>query len=204
MPSDPELVKRIAGGGREAEAAFDTLLARHSMFVAGRLGRMVRDAGAADDLRQEVFVRLWTRAAQWDGRGSLRAWLGAIATKLALNHLRSVRRRRQRSLETASAGVNGSTGGEPIDGTWLADASAEQPGDAAAAAELREQVARLLAALPARKRDVLRMVHVEDMNVREAAEELGIPVGTVKSRLFHAREAFARRWQALQQELGDM
>ena len=96
MPTDPELMGQIAAGGPEAEAAFDMLFGRHSSFVAARLGRMVRHGGAADDLLQEVFLRLWTRAEQWDGRGSLRAWLGRIATNLALNHLRSVRRRRLR------------------------------------------------------------------------------------------------------------
>ena len=53
----------------------------------------------ADDLTQETFLRVWTRSEQWDGRGSFTGWLYRIATNLALNHLRSVKRRRQRPLE---------------------------------------------------------------------------------------------------------
>src|SRR5436190_17619750 len=96
--SDHELMARVRK--RDAEA-FETLFERYRERVARHLDRTVRDAGAAGDLAQEVFLRVWTRAEQWDGRGSFRAWLFRIATNLALNHLRSVRRRREQPLEIA-------------------------------------------------------------------------------------------------------
>src|SRR5437764_9826197 len=96
--SDQELVARV----RERDAgAFEALFERYRGRITRRLVRVVRDEGAAGDLAQEVFLRVWTRAAQWDGRGSFRSWLLRIGTNLALNHLRSVRRRREQPLEIA-------------------------------------------------------------------------------------------------------
>ena len=95
-PSDRDLMHRIQQ--RDA-AAFDALWHRYAARLRGFLTRTVRDASVADDLTQEAFMRVWTRAEQWQGRGPLKAWLFRMATNLALNHLRSVRRRRQRPLE---------------------------------------------------------------------------------------------------------
>lgn len=197
MPADEELMRRIADRDM---AAFDAMFARHAEGVRRRLARLIRDRAAVEDLVQEVFLRLWTRADQWDGRGEAGAWLGRIATNLALNHLRSGKRRTER-LEPPAAEADEARSPLP---PWMADPSAVQPLEAIAEAERKELLADLLASLPADKRDVLRLVHEEDRNVREAAEELGIPVGTVKSRLHYARAQLAREWQALIEKLGDI
>ena len=96
MPSDRELIEQIRERNTDA---FDILFERYRHAIHKRLLRIVRDESAAEDLGQEVFLRLWTCAAQWDGRGELGAWLYRIATNLALNHLRTVHRRRQQPLE---------------------------------------------------------------------------------------------------------
>ncbi|MHC4718304.1 MAG: RNA polymerase sigma factor, partial [Planctomycetota bacterium] len=93
MPADEELMRRIADRDM---AAFDAMFARHAEPIRRRLARLIRDRAAVEDLVQEVFLRLWTRADQWDGRGEPAAWLGRIATNLALNHLRSGKRRVER------------------------------------------------------------------------------------------------------------
>lgn len=198
MPADPELMRQVAD---RDERAFDLLFQRHRGAVLRRLLRIVRDPSRADDLLQEVFLRLWTRGSQWSGRGAPRAWLMQIATRLALNDLRAGRRRRQRPLEGPPGDPDAPDGGEPV---WMIDASAVSPGEPAIAAERDEWLAALVASLPQGKREVLRLVHEEDMNVCEAAEELGIPVGTVKSRLHHARTELARQWKTLQERLGDI
>src|SRR5262249_33341615 len=99
--SDAELIARVRE--RDAEA-FEILAARYRERVVRHLAGIVRDDGAAGDVTQEVFLRVWTHAAQWDGRGSFRAWLFRMATNLALNHLRSVRRRRELPLALPEAG----------------------------------------------------------------------------------------------------
>ena len=198
MGGDRELMARVVDGDGEA---FDEVLARHGEAVRLRVRRIVRDEAAAEDLCQEVFLRLWTKGGQWDGRGALAAWLGRVATNLSLNHLRSVRRRRQQALEVPAEAGNHGLARVP---SWLVDASAAEPAEAAEQAELMEHVARLIEELPAAKRGVLRLVHEEDLNVGEAAEELGIPVGTVKSRLHGARSALARELESLLETMGDI
>src|SRR5437868_1134576 len=97
--TDHQLLARV----RERDAAaFEALFHRYRDPIRRHVLRLVRDGSAAEDLAQEVFLRVWTRAEQWDGRGSFRAWLYRIATNLCLNHLRAVNRRRERLLELPS------------------------------------------------------------------------------------------------------
>ena len=200
MPADMELMRRLAEGD---STAFDALFARYADRIRQRLARVVRDAAAVDDLLQDVFLRLWTRSGQWEGRGDPGAWLGRIAANLALNHLRS--RRRERPLQQASGGNardEEDAGANPL--ALIADATEAQPSEVLAAAERDAALAGLLAGLPPDKREVLRLVYEEDLNLREAAEELGIPVGTAKSRLHYARNRLVREWKAIAEELGDI
>jgi DNA-directed RNA polymerase specialized sigma24 family protein len=88
MPSDGDLVARICD---QDARAFEDLLARYGNRIRRHLARIVRADAAAQDLAQEVFLRVWTHAGQWNGSGSFQAWLYRIATNLAFNHLRSVR-----------------------------------------------------------------------------------------------------------------
>ena len=194
MPSDSELVRRVAGGDAEA---FDALFARHKSPVCRHLVGMVRDRGVADDLLQETFLRLWTRAEQWTGGGTLRNWLLRIATNLALNHFRSVRRRRQQPLEPPvppNRGREDAEDEEDFVPGWMIDASALGPDALAEFAEQRELFGRLVDRLPDDKREVFRLAQEAELNLREIAEQLGIPEGTVKSRLHYARRRLAREW----------
>ncbi len=77
MESDADLIQGVRG---QDSRAFDTLLDRHGRCVRLHLERIVRDPGVAADLAQEVFLRLWTRAEQWTGSGSLSGWLLRIAS----------------------------------------------------------------------------------------------------------------------------
>jgi RNA polymerase sigma-70 factor (ECF subfamily) len=193
--SDEQLMDGVRRGD---EAAFAALMARYDDPLRRHLASVVRDAAAAEDLTQEVFLRLWTRAEQWECRGAFRAWLFRIATNLALNHLRSVRRRREEPLAQPAGDLD--TEGEATLPDRLVDALAPDP---AAALEAHEQMARirdLLELLPLEKREVVRLVHEEDLEIREVAERLSIPEGTVKSRLYHARRHLARAWDEMERE----
>ena len=191
MPSDSDLVKLILD--RDAHA-FETLFERYGEVIRRHVLRITRNDAAAQDLVQEAFLRVWTRAAQWDGRGSFKAWLYRIATNLALNHLRTVRRRRELPLDV---GDDWDEDEGDLVPAWMADASALGPDAALEMAEEREQFRRLVHALPDEKRAVFRLVHEMEMTIRDAADELGIPEGTVKSRLHYAKKRLARDWQAL-------
>jgi RNA polymerase sigma-70 factor (ECF subfamily) len=190
MPSDGDLVKLILE--RDAHA-FETLFERYGEMIRRHIRRITGDDATAQDLLQEAFLRVWTRAAQWDGRGSFKAWLYRIATNLALNHLRTVRRRRELPLDIEDDWDEDEGDLVPA---WMADVSALGPDAAIEMAEEREQFQRLVHALPDEKRAVFRLVHEMEMTIRDAADELGIPEGTVKSRLHYAKKRLARDWQA--------
>jgi RNA polymerase sigma-70 factor (ECF subfamily) len=185
--SDHQLLERVRE--RDGEA-FELLLGRYRELIQRHIGRIVRDDCAAEDLAQEVFLRVWVRSEQWDGRGAFRAWLFRIATNLGLNHLRTVGRRRERPLEL-SPDPGDVDGESPLPG-WMIDSLG--PDAQFALAEQRERLRRLVADLPEEKREVFRMVVEAEMETREVAETLGIPEGTVRSRLHHARKRLARDW----------
>jgi RNA polymerase sigma-70 factor (ECF subfamily) len=168
-------------------------------MIRRHLVQIVRDEAAAQDLVQEAFLRVWTRAEQWEGRGFFKAWLYRIATNLALNHLRSVRRRREQPLEVPNEWADDEEEESSVP-AWLIDTSAIGPDVALELAERRRRLQRLLGRLPEEKREVFRLVHEMELSVRDAADELGIPEGTVKSRLYYAKRRLAREWRDLETE----
>ncbi len=194
IPSDQDLLERI----REQDAyAFKTLFERYEGMIHRHLVRIVHDGPAAQDLLQEVFLRVWTRAEQWNGSGSFKAWLYRIATNLALNHLRSVRRRREQPLDVRDNWDDDEDDGVPA---WMMDASVLGPDRAMELTERRQLLRRLVERLPEEKREVFRLVHEMEMSMRDVADELGIPEGTVKSRLYYAKKHLAQEWQDLESE----
>lgn len=192
LPPDPdadlELMRRVCQ--RDADA-FAELLARHRERVQRRLRALVRDDFAAADLTQEVFLRVWTHADQWHETGEFGAWLFRIATNLALNHLRTLDRRREQPLER-----NPSCHDEAESvAERLADPTTPAPEHWVEQADRMARLRRLVELLPEEKRVVFRLVHEDDLELREVAGRLGIPEGTVKSRLHHARKRLARAWR---------
>jgi len=190
MPSDQYLMERVCE--RDARA-FEALFERYGEQIRRHLARITRDDAAAQDLVQETFLRVWTRAEQWDGRGSFKAWLYRIATNLALNHLRSVRRRREQPLNAPDELADDEE--ENSIPAWMIDDSALGPDVILELAERRERLRRLVGRLPDEKREVVRLVHEMELSMRDAADELGVPEGTVKSRLYYAKKRLAREWR---------
>ena len=198
MRSDQQLLTAIQNGD---VAAFDALVARFEASVRRRVVRIVRDHSVAEDVAQDVFLRVWMRAHQWSARGTVQAWLFQIATNLALNALRAGRRRRQRALDRGHD-PDGEDQGIAAPG-WMIDESALGPDEAAELAEQCELVRHLVGDLSAPMREVCRLVYEEQMTVRQAAEALGIPEGTVKSRLHYAVRRLARAWQDIEPDWED-
>lgn len=181
--ADPgvELIRRIRHGD---QAALADLMARHSGLLRVHLERYVGPADA-EDLLQEVWLRVWDRAHQWHGRGRPLAWLLVIATNLALNHLRA--RRPTVSLDALAQD-------EPQE-TPASMSEAVLPGPEEQVL-WREELGRAqaaLAELPLDKQAALRLVRIEGYSIREAAHMLGVPIGTLKSRLHHARRLLVER-----------
>lgn len=124
MQSDRKLMEQI----RERNApAFESLFQRYRHSLRRQILHIVRDERATEDLVQEVFLRVWTSAAQWNGRGELRSWLYRIATNLALNHLRTVHRRRQQPLEIPDEPYGDEDGTFTQTPPWLIDSASPDP-----------------------------------------------------------------------------
>lgn len=188
---DQELMEQIQA---QQTWAFDQLFERYEVALHRHVYGIVRDEPAADDLLQEIFLRVWTHSNQWNGQGAVKGWLFRIATNLALNHLRSRRRHPEQPLELPENLLDEDD--LPDTPGWLVDTTSLGP---AVVVEQIEQAARLqqvLYNLPEEKRELLHLVHQMEFSLREAADELGIPEGTAKSRLHYAREQVKRGLQA--------
>nr|WP_187355979.1 RNA polymerase sigma factor [Streptomyces sp. QL37] len=174
--SDASVVRRSLEDPDAFAALFDRYADDIHRYAARRLG-----TEAADDLMAETFVIAFQQRRRYDlSRPQARPWLYGIVTNLVGGHRRAeARRLRALSRAASTAPGAGSGDGEPLADRVAARVSAEG---------VRGELAGALAALPARYRDVLLVVAWGDLDYAEAAEALGIPVGTVRSRLHRARK----------------
>ena len=170
MPTDEAIIQLVqAGRGREA---FDQLVPAYRRRVFGLAYSILRERTAAEDLAQEVFVKLWKALPRYDGRAKLSTWVYAITRNAAVSALRSSRRSVSMSDEGVLAEVEA-----------IAAAPGAEPGDAG----LRRQVE----ALPEKQRQAVTLYYLDERPVDEVAEMMGIPVNTVKTHLHRARASLA-------------
>ena len=191
MPAcDAALLHRIASGETDA---LTELMTRHRGAVHVRVSQIVGDPTTAEDLTQETFLRAWTHAGSYRqnaGHGNdARPWLLRIGSNLALNHLRAA----QRQPTSSSA---------PGDEPDRLSAPFEDPLDAVGTRELADYLRRAIEELPTGKR-LVHEKYVEGMELRAIAEELGIPLGTAKSRLHYTRRHLAKAWRRIARQWED-
>ena len=177
--------------------AFELLFERYEGAIRRHLCYIVQDEPAAEDLLQETFLRVWRRAGQRNGQGTFKGWLFRIATNLALNHLRARRRRPEQPLELPDYIVDDDD--LPDTPAWLVDTASLGPDAVVEQIEQGARLQQIIQDLPEEKRELLLLVHQMEFSLRDAADELGIPEGTAKSRLYYAREQVKRGLQAEQE-----
>ena len=169
-------------------AAFEQLVARYQTKIVAYATRMLNDQEEGEDVAQEVFVKAYRSLESFRGASSFSTWLYRIATNLCIDRVRKRKRSPQQAYSLD----------EPLDkeeehgGRDLPDLSAE-PSRNVEREELRLQVRAKLAEMPEKLRAVLLMCDIQGMAYEDIARSLECPVGTVKSRLFHARADLARR-----------
>ena len=168
MP-DGELLKRVARG---EQLAFEALYSRYGTPVMRFLYRCSGDQALAEDLTQEVFVKVYRAAARWRPTGTARAWLFQIARRHWWN--RSAWLRRRRSVHRRM--------GEHQTADATPDAAAGAS-ERAGRSEIGHAIRAAVLTLPKRLRVVFVLVRLEGLSLAEAARIEGIPIGTVKSRL---------------------
>ena len=158
--------------------AFGKVVDAYQSRVFGFVRRMVKDAEDAADISQEVFIRAYQSFERFDGRSSLRTWLFRIAYNLCVDRSRRVKR------APAIASVDGAfCQDEPIEFADLRTGPVETLLDD----ELATAVEQGIASMSDKLRTVLLLHDREDLSYEEIARTVGVPVGTVKSRLFLAR-----------------
>jgi len=166
--ADRTLLEGIARGER---AAFQRLYTRQSVRIFRFLMRLVQNKATAEELLNEVFLEIWQHAARYEGRSSPSTWMMAIAHNKAVS---SLRRRRE---------VTG------IDESMPETADLDDDPEETAQKQDKGRIMRsCIAALSPDHREILDLVYYQELSVGEAAEALGIPENTVKTRMFYARK----------------
>jgi len=174
-----ELVRKAK---QDDDEAFGMLVEQYQDNIYGYVFRMLHDPEEAEDVAQEVFIRAYQNLAGFREAASFKTWLYRIATNLAID---AARTRKRRWSDTVSLD-------EPVE-TDEGELSRQLPADRRGtvsqveSSQLQQIVAEAIAQLSAKLRTVVTLYDIEGLSYEEIAEVLGCPVGTVKSRLFNAR-----------------
>ena len=171
--------------GRIAIAARDGRLCALE-FGRARLARQLGRHDEAEDLTQDIFIKIFKALHTFDRRANFQTWLISISRNLCIDHYRSVRKER----ETMARDVDAST---------LAPISKERsPHSQVEQADLRRQIRQALAELPVALREAVVKRDLQEFSYQEIADQLGLPEGTVKSRINRGRLELARQLRRLQ------
>ncbi|HEM62003.1 MAG TPA: sigma-70 family RNA polymerase sigma factor [Chloroflexi bacterium] len=165
VQTELELIEQAQQGDR---GAFGELVRRHRQGTINVVYRMCGDAHLAEEAAQEAFIRAWTHLPRYKPQSPFRNWLYRIATNVAVDALRSEK-------ETVD-----------LESVYLTDAR-EGPPEIAETQERGERVREAVLGLPPASRAVIVLREYEGLSYREIADTLGIPMGTVMSRLNYAR-----------------
>lgn len=172
-PSDLELLQRIAS---RDDAALASLYDRHSGLAYSVILRILRDPSDADDVLQETFVRVWTRADSYDSRlGSPAAWLIRIGRNRAIDRLRARQVRQDISVDPGPGPEGGPRLPEP--------AHRETPESVIQGAATSHALRAAMAQLPPGQRDLIEAAFFEGYTHQELAARFNLPLGTVKTRI---------------------
>jgi RNA polymerase sigma-70 factor (ECF subfamily) len=164
-------------------SAFEVLLARHRRPLFNFLLRSVRSPDRAEDLLQEVFLRIIQNAADFQGQAKFTTWMYTIARNLCVDHARKMSHRRHASLDASPPGEdNAPLIGRIANHDPLPDRTAATP-------RLREQIAAAVEGLPEEQREVFLMRQLQGLAFADIASVVGVSENTVKSRMRYAKAA---------------
>ena len=185
--SDEDLMARVA---EDDDRAFTELVRRFQGRVTNLISRILNDRTGSDDLAQEVFVRVFVHRRNYRRGSKFSTWIFTIAANLAKNEIRRrVRRRNWFSLDALTEVLNDSFI-QLADPTENRDAVIERE-------QLQGEVGKAIATVPEKYRLALVLRDIEGLSYEEIAEVLGVPGGTVRSRINRARSMLKRRLQPL-------
>ncbi len=188
---DFQLVQRTVAGDQKA---FELLVIKYQRRIERLIGRMVRDVDLVEDIAQETFIRAYRALHQFRGDAQFYTWLYRIAVNTAKKALVDMKRDPTIPESALRPGSDDDDetyrpGNEPI--------SEETPETILAAHEIANAVEAAMEALPAELRQAVTLREIDGMSYEEIAEVMNCPIGTVRSRIFRAREAISVRVKPL-------
>jgi RNA polymerase sigma-70 factor (ECF subfamily) len=176
-PEDAEDIRLMSLAGAGDMKAFEQLVERHQRLVVGTVGRMLGTNSDAEDIAQQVFVRVWKNVKRYEPRAKFTTWLLKITRNLVFNELR--RRSRHPAVPLQSE--------TDEEERPLKDENATSPDATLLEHELQEAVDAAIAQLPETQRMAVILRRYEELSYEEIAESLDQSVSAVKSLLFRAR-----------------
>lgn len=187
--TDEKLLERYRNGDA---GCLQPLIERHEADLLRFLTRLIGDRSAAEDVFQETFLQIHISAGTFDTSRRFRPWLFTIAANKARDYMR--KRGRRRSMEVSTP-VGGD--GERPSIVDLMEIDTPAPDSAMDDKERDGKVQSALDKLSPTMREILLLAYFQRLSYAQMAEDLQIPLGTVKSRLHAAVAAFARQWKKL-------
>ncbi|AOH36594.1 RNA polymerase sigma factor RpoE [Luteimonas sp. JM171] len=183
---DNELVKRVQRGD---DAAFDLLVRKYQHRIAALIGRYVNDWSECQDIAQETFIRAYRAIGNFRGDAQFYTWLHRIAVNTAKNHLVAMGRR------PPGADIDVADAEQFDSGIRLRDT--DTPEREMMRRQMEQTVLRAVEGLPEELRVAITLREVDGLSYEEIAQRMDCPVGTVRSRIFRAREAIDQELKPL-------
>ena len=187
--TDAALVARTVAGDKKA---YELLVIKYERRIQRLIGRMVRDVDLVEDIAQETFIRAYRALAQFRGDAQFYTWLYRIAVNTAKKALMELKRDPTISENSFKSGDDDETSVLENELT-----SSETPEAILASKEIAEMVNAAMAALPEELRQAITLREIEGLSYEEIAEMMNCPIGTVRSRIFRAREAISQKVKPL-------
>ncbi|MCZ2104052.1 MAG: RNA polymerase sigma factor RpoE [Comamonadaceae bacterium] len=185
LDSDQLLVERTVAGDQRA---YELLVIKYQRRIERLIGRMVRDVDLVQDIAQETFLRAYRALHQFRGDAQFYTWLYRIAVNTAKKTLMDLKRD---PLITESA-LRGAADDEDETSLLARELTTDEtPETVLAAREVADAVEAALQALPAELREAVTLREIEGLSYEEIAQAMNCPIGTVRSRIFRAREAIS-------------
>lgn len=185
-PADLLLVERTLAGDQRA---FELLVIKYQRRIQRLIGRMVRDVDLVEDIAQDTFLRAYRALHQFRGDAQFYTWLYRIAVNTAKKALMGLKNDRV----VSEGSLRGSGDDDETSATGNEPSTDETPESVLAAKEIGAMVNAAMAALPEDLRQAVTLREIEGLSYDEIAAVMNCPIGTVRSRIFRAREAISTR-----------
>jgi RNA polymerase sigma-70 factor (ECF subfamily) len=184
---DRQLVERAQRGDKQA---FSLLVEKYQRKLARLLSRFIRDPAEVEDVTQEAFIKAYRALPAFRGDSAFYTWLYRIGINTAKNYLMALGRRAPTSTEVEAEDAEGFEEGEQL-------RDINTPESLLLSREIAETVNATIEKLPEELRKAIQMREIEGMSYEDIAQAMDCPIGTVRSRIFRAREAIAEKLRPL-------